>query len=164
MRRRHLLALVILALVVATVLAFGPVRVWDALTLRTVEEHWPNGQLKRRYQRQWWSGESVYSHVGSWEEWHEDGQPAHQIIANSLGNGYAKAWSRNGHLIAYHSTRRGEAHTGVYVLEQPVGMPPTSWVIEKQWRRLAGVDVETRTSPPWFTEEEILQSVEGVEE
>ncbi len=32
-------------------------------------------------------------------------------------------------------------------------------------RRLKGrIFVETRTSPPWFTEEEILQSVEGVEE
>ena len=40
MRRRHLLALVILALVVATVLAMGPGRVWDALTLRTVEEYY----------------------------------------------------------------------------------------------------------------------------
>lgn len=36
MRHRHLLALVLLALVVATVMAMGPVRVWDALTLRTV--------------------------------------------------------------------------------------------------------------------------------
>ena len=36
MRRRHVLALVILALVVATVLATGPVRVWDWLTLRKV--------------------------------------------------------------------------------------------------------------------------------
>ena len=37
MKRRHLLALVIVALVVATVLAVVPVRVWDALTLVAVE-------------------------------------------------------------------------------------------------------------------------------
>ena len=38
MKRRHLLALVILALVGATVLAMAPVRGWAALTVRTVEE------------------------------------------------------------------------------------------------------------------------------
>ncbi len=65
MKRRHLLALVILALVVAAVLAVGPVRVWDALTLRTVEEHWPNDRLKRRYRiRLWEDATDVLLHLG----------------------------------------------------------------------------------------------------
>lgn len=53
MRYRYLLVLILLAVVFATGVAMGPV-LWDALTLLTVEEHWPNGQMKSRYYRRLW--------------------------------------------------------------------------------------------------------------
>ncbi len=55
-----------------------------------------------------------------------------------------------------------DAVTGVQTrLCGDASLPP---LIIWQIRLTDGHTVETRTSPPWFTEEEILQSVEGAEE
>ena len=76
MRRRHLLALVILALVVATVLVSRVgVRVWDALTTRTVTTYYDNGTPMERCRVRLWSGVRVVGHEG----WHEDGALAFRV-------------------------------------------------------------------------------------
>ena len=126
MRRRHLLALVILTLVVATVLASGSFRDW--ITTWRGEEYWPNGQLSARYTGPRWSRQT-----GLVERWTQDGTLATRI------------W-----IVEGRQTSGIEAN-----LAGPVRF-------QKWWS--ASVPVEIRRSPPWFTEEEILQSVEGVEE
>ncbi len=152
MRRRHVLALVILALVVATVTAAGPVRVWDALTRRTVEEYWPSGKLKHRYEVRLWESEDAHS--GLLEFWYENGQREFEIRSSGEYLLQVREWSPTGRLLTYLLSGEGIDTT---VQEDTFG-------IVKQERSVNGVVVETRTSPPWFTEEEILQSVEAVEE
>ena len=127
MKRRHVIALIILALVVATVLAMGPERVWDPMTTKTVEQYWPNGQLSARYRMRRWSGRI----------------------------GLVQGWTPDGKLNTNIWVFRGQLVTGIESGAVPV---------RYQKRYVNGKRVELRTSPPWFTEEEILQSVEGVEE
>ena len=92
MSRRPLLALVILALVVATVLAMGPVRVWDWMTTKTVTEYDGNGTLVERYRVRLWSGEMV----GIWEGW-EDGTLAVRRDSNDM----LWKWTPDGTLWAF---------------------------------------------------------------
>ena len=157
MRRRHLLALVILALVVATVVAAGgPMGVWDAVTLRTVEEYWPNGRAMHRYEvRLWESVEDNALSRGDYTFWHENGQKEFQMHSGAVVQ--VREWSPTGRLLTYLRSGDG-VETTVH------GDEIISGDNLKQERSVNGVVIETRTSPPWFTEEEILQAVEGVEE
>ena len=149
MRRRHLLALVILALVVATVLAFGPVRVWDWITIMTVTEYYDDGTPHHRYRVRRWSGERV---LGVSEGWYEDGTLQ-----------FREDWEQS--FWAY--TPRGALYQFSYgSLRHSITLSSnvaSDWSI---WGQGLCVNkrYESRTSPPWFTEEEILQAVEGVEE
>ena len=172
MRRRHLLALVILALVVATVLAMGPVRVWDALTLRKVEEYYDNGSLSGRYYVRWWEPEPA--DYEAWEFFDERGR----LVSQMRLDGFLRHWADDGRLRTAALMRNGDPVQGVYTTETvwvsaamfDKGARPGDGVTMgsrremMQVRYVDGTEVETRTSPPWFTEEEILQSVEGVEE
>ncbi len=75
MTRGRTIALVILALVVATVLAMGPGRVWDWMTLWTVEEYYPNGALHRRYKLRWREPLEGYENFRErYVEWYPNGE------------------------------------------------------------------------------------------
>ena len=148
MKRRHLLALVILALVVATVMAMGPVRVWDAMTLRTVEEYWPSGGLQRRYRVRLWQGRAhMQDHC---DTWYENGQKRREIRQWPVYR--MRGWSDTGQLRTYVV-----AGTGIH-------STPAGRRVLEQVRMKNDVVVETRRSRPWFTEEEILRSVEGIDQ
>ena len=73
-------------------------------------------------------------------------------------------WDENGQLIGFKTTRYqgGVVWSGVSVSQTDSRSGPFEVVRQLRW--VDGRLRETRTSPPWFTEEEILQSVEGVEE
>ena len=154
-----LLALAILALVVATVLAMGPVRVWDMLTLRMVEEYWPNGQIQRRYYLRLWDSQEkddwpwvLAPTYADYDQWYENGQKEAEIRHSPVQS--LRGWAETGIVTSY-------VVRGVGI--QTTDASPTGAPVE-QYRFEDGQIVEIRTSPPWFTEEEILQSVEGVEE
>ncbi len=141
MTRRRIIAGVILALVVATVVAS-----WDALTVRTVEEYWPNGGLRSRSRfRLWDDVDSAFQN----ELWHENGR----LCMSQRRGRFWKVWIPSGQLVSYL-----RKDVGVYTELSDARE------IMSQTRRRGLVTLEERTSPPWFTEQEILQAVEGVEE
>ena len=156
MIRRRIIAGVILALVVATVVAMGPVQVWDALTLTTVEEYWPNGNLRLRYYTWRWRsvGDDTPDSIvwrRSLERWYENGQKEREELFVGRNGFVARAWLEDGRLW-FHAGPSGK-FSSVFADGEVRG--------QALW---SGDHVERRKSPPWFTEEEILQSVEGVEE
>ncbi len=172
MTRGRTIALVILALVVATVMAMGPVRVWDALTLRTMERPWVHAVSVARL----WPGDDVVTcryRVPRWSDgedhlprgvplqgWHENGQLAIEVYVPSQGPGYRRVWSRDGELTTNMLLHDGYPHVGI-LTAWPGGAPSRKAQVRSDGGKNAA---EARASPPWFTEEEILQSVEGVEE
>ena len=154
MRRRHLLALVILALVVATVLAMGPVRVFDAVMTKQVTVDWPNGNLRLRYNTwRWRSAADDTPNRIVWRRslarWYENGQKGEEWFR---GRDFInRSWQEDGRLW-FHASPSGEFSSALRNGEF------------SEQRLRSGDQFEIRGSPPWFTEEEILQSVEGVEE
>ena len=58
----------------------------------------------------------------------------------------------------------GYARLAVYNADLEIYPDILFHAVHVQWRYISGELVETRTSPPWFTAEEILQAVEGVKE
>ena len=165
MRRRHLLALIILAFVVATVLAMGPVRVWDWMTLWTVEEYYPNGALHRRYKLRWQEPREGYENFRErYVEWYPNGEREREYLGAGPGFRHGRVrerwWDEEGRLFSCLIHLQGKPYQGFLGFHGFKGNKPFS----AQFRYTAGEMIEMRTSPPWFTEEEILQSVEGVEE
>ena len=156
MRRRHLLALVIRALVVATVLVVEPVPVWDWLTTKTVEEYYDDGTLRYRGWVRLWEARPA-APLGWWvlgrdcDAWYENGQKV--VVARYSPVERVRGWSETGQLLSNRV-----AGTGILTVTTAAGE------LLEQVRYKDDVVVETRFSPPWFTEEEILGSVEGVQE
>ncbi len=154
MRRRHLLALVILALVVAMVLAVGPGRVFIAVMTKQVTVDWPNGNLRLRYHTWRWRSvgdetPDVFTWLRSHEQWYENGQKERESFLGR--DAFQRSWLEDGRLWGCASP------SGKFESRVSNG--------EFSEQRLRSRDqFEIRTSPPWFTEEEILQVVEGVEE
>ncbi len=78
--------------------------------------------------------------------------------------GVERCWDEDGHLVETLLFVDGQAIAGIVCgnsRQYAVGLNQTGR-FQNRWQD--GNLVETRTSPPWFTEEEILQAVEGVEE
>ena len=180
MTRGRTIALVILALVVATVVAMGPVRVWDALTLREV-------------QRVVTTRGSEISEIASYRVrfWDDSGPLRNAVgvvtIRDTQGNTTRTRNMQDGHWEV-RQWECGELRgMMIYDLRGVDSWPPPLDFIRRN--RSHGViwepnshtgdpiqfmtdGSEQRISPPWFTEEEILQSVlralqvagEGVEE
>ena len=113
MTRGRIIAAVILALVLAVLMAFGPVRVWDWMTLRTVEEYWPSGQIKKRYAVRWWdSSEGPEDSallframlVADYDAWHENGETL---------SAFARRWSLKTKRIARWAAQLEEERRSV---------------------------------------------------
>ncbi len=157
MRRRHVLALVILALVVATVLA-----AWDALTLRTVEERSETDGASIHFEVRLWDHQSVANAVGVVT--YRDKNDSRTKTTRKLSDGRTEFRFWEGDAL------RGLSHSDLETVAGGVwvGDTGTYWVTlndrNTQFMCRGGAIVEIRRSPPWFTEEEILQSVEGGEE
>ena len=148
MRRRHLLALVILALVVATVVAS-----WDALTLRTVEEVIPTVGTAHFHVR-FWNDRIRLNAVGTIT--FRDSHGNRIQTARKLRDGREEITQWEGDEI------RGRHFSTS--LDGVLWFDAFAPRVQVQTMRRHGVPTETRTSPPWFTDEEILQAVEGAEE
>ena len=142
------------------------------MTLRTVEDYWPNGELRRRYLIRLWEdvkhlratfleSEAIPATVADaaglalgtdYDEWYENGQKRMEVRCAPVRR--VRGWFATGQLSDHMV-----AGTGIVTMCNPWTGEPL-----EQRRLQDDVVVDTRTSPPWFTEEEILQSVEGVEE
>ncbi len=170
MRRRHPLAVVILALVVATLLAFGPVRVWDALTLRTVEERSETDGTSIHFEVRLWDDQSVANAVGVVTYRDENGHKIKTTRRLRDGRTEVRYWEGDELRGLSHSDLNWVRSSGANGLNPTVGFGDTDgtywikWGGTEQVLVRSRVIVERRTSPPWFTDEEILQAVEGVEE
>ena len=167
MRVRYRLVLLMIALSIATILAVGPIRTWDTLTLRTTED-WqrPDGVRNRTRARLW----SKPGFVEFFESWYPDGTKRYEGTAhdwNANWAGYAKWWTEQGELVTYCVWAEGEPQHGVFEMythyfeDGPTGLVESRPPTRKQTRYLDSTAVETRTSPPWFSEEEILRSMES---
>ena len=125
------------------------------ITTRTVEEYWPNGQMRNRYRLPWWVTADEWTWVhgvtrqSDFDAWYENGQK--QIERRRAPVWQIREWSETGEVTTWKLDG-----TGIETWTED----------ERRWqnRYKGGELVETRTSPPWFTEEEILQAVEGVAE
>ena len=156
MTRGRTIALVILALVVATVLALEPVRVWDALTLRTVEERLPNGNRCRYRCRRW--VEPSLEQADALEVLDESGR---KIVELTL-DGIYREWAEDGDLKTAIRARGGERHGIESIVVNTVSGGKLGSQREQN-RYVNGVLVERRSEEPWFSPDDIAGSVMGAD-
>ncbi len=120
----------------------------------------PNGLLVKQTSQE----NHVFAEVRNniwfdYDEWYEHGGKSVEFRRQSAT---LKRWSGDGSLAAMFVCGEGVLLTGVRVPEWSI--VKGRHLIVRQVCKLEGTIVETRTSPPWFTEAEILQAVERVEE
>ena len=129
----------------------GPV--WIAITRVTVETYYANGQVEHRNQFKRW-GRQQHGESGEW--WPNGQRRQESYRENGVGCGTWRYWDIDGNLVGlqrFDLTKRGFKH----------GVIPMGWVDGRprvQFRFFDGSLVEQRTSPPWFTEDEIRASVD----
>jgi antitoxin component YwqK of YwqJK toxin-antitoxin module len=78
--------------------------------LETVEDHWPNGQLRLRKQVLHREDGTVVDH-GSFERWHDNGEKEYEaVFVNGKKEGTTIRYHKNGRKASQQEYKDGERH------------------------------------------------------
>ena len=165
MKRRWWMAATVLGLLLAAVVIAGPGNVWDVLTWRSVERHYPDGQPRLRYRVRRWAPDDVESYgprefamyAHTFEAWHPNGQRA--VLLELRPSVQSQQWTEDGTLVGNYIQRDGQI-TGVVCNSRTVNGVPRK--VEAQVLYAADRVLDQCQPPTWFTEKVVRNSIDGV--